>query len=249
MAYIKTTISNYGDRASFATALKSFFINNELAPFELVSEDFTSDSPVFTVERNSLNLQFLIGGSGYPTSTEIKISTKNSNGDSVVINRNYMVHAENINNVNSNKALQILLIKNGDTVMLQIAPWNAVSVSQGVTIIDTVLNNGVNLVGVGSYSGGGTTISLKAVETQLAYIARPFHTGTNDETSLILSNQLAINQGNGVYFSDTTDLISAGGAKQFGYYITALNTYYGVLTDVCIPIGDKIEHIVNDTTE
>lgn len=244
MAYTKTTISNYGKRADFATALKNFFINNEVAPFTLISEDLTADYPVFTVERNSLNLQFTIGGTGFPTSTQIVVSTKISDEEYVANHTSNLLCTDNGNaNTECNRALQILLIKNGDTIALQIAQYNAVSVSKGITIVDTALNNGVNLIGANVYSASGTTIPLKEVQNQVVYTARPFHTGSNDETTLILSNQLAFNQSNGVYFSDTTDLISAGGAKQFGYYITPSNTYYGLLADVCIPMGDKVEYV------
>lgn len=244
MSYIKTTISNYGSSADFATALKNFFINNEVAPFILVSEDLTADYPVFTVERNSLNLQFTIGGTVFLTSTRIVVSTKISNEEYVANYTSNLLHTENnTTSADCNRALQILLIKNGNTIALQIAQCNAVSVSRGMTIVDTALNNGVNLIGVNIYSANGTTIPLKEVQNQVVYTARPFHTGSNDDTTLILSNQLAFNQSNGVYFSDTTDLISAGGAKQFGYYITPSNTYYGLLADVCIPMGDKIEYV------
>lgn len=250
MSYIKTTISDYGTKESFATVLKDFFMNNEVAPFELISEGVTETYyyPFFTVERNNLSLKIQLGRYGAVNETEVEVSTKNSNGVYVKNNTHRIIHGDNTGDP-CTKALKILLIENNGTIVLQMADWNAVSTSTGMTIVDTVLNNGVNLIGSGTYVTNGTTISLKDTELQLVYSPRAFHTGSNDEATLILSNQLAINQSNGVYYSDTTGLISAGGAKQFGHYITALNTYYGLLTDVCIPMGDKIEYIVNDIAE
>jgi hypothetical protein len=249
MSYIKTTISDYGTGESFATALKDFFMNNEVAPFNLISEGVTESYsyPVFTVERNNLNLKFQIGGYGEIHKTTIKVSNKNSNGEYVENITYQLIHGVNAGDPCA-RALKILLIENNGSIVLQMADWNAVSVDTGITTVDTVLNNGVNLIGACIYSNG-TTISLKDTELQLVYSPRAFHTGSNDEATLILSNQLAINQSNGNYFSDTTGLISAGGAKQFGYYKTALNAYYGVLANVCIPMGDMIEYIISDTTE
>lgn len=248
MSYTKTTISDYGTGESFATALKGFFINNEVAPFNLISEDLAQTYPTFTVERNNLNLNFTIGIYGVTNATAIEVSTKNSNGEYTQNNTYRVTHGNNTTDPVA-KAFKILLIENNGTIVLQMADWNAVSASTGMTIVDTVLSNGVNLIGSGSYSSSGTTMSLKDTELLQAYSVRAFHTGSNDETTLILSDQLAVNQSNGVYFSDTTGLISAGGAKQFGNYVTALNTYYGVFTNVCIPMGDNIEYVVSDTTE
>ena len=254
MSYIKTTITDYGTRESYATALKNFFMNNEVAPFELISEGVTDTYPTFTVERNNLNLNFTIGKYNAVNATIIVASTKNSNGEYVRNTTYTLIHSET-GNEPCTKTLKILLIENNGAIVLQMANWDAVSIStgmtssSGMTIVDTVLNNGVNLIGLGSYTSSGTAISLKDTELQLVYSPRAFHTGSNDEATLILSNQLAINQSNGNYFSDTTGLISAGGAKQFGYYKTALNTYYGVLTNVCIPMGDKLDYALSDTTE
>lgn len=250
MSYTKTTISDYGTKESFATALKDFFVNNEVAPFKLISEGAsdTYSYPIFTVERNNLNLKIQLGRYGAVNEIEVEVSTKNSNGVYVKNNTHRIIHGNNTGDP-CTKALKILLIENNGTIVLQIADWNAVSASTGITIVDAVLSNGVNLIGSGSYSSSGTTMSLKDTELLQAYSVRAFHTGSNDETTLILSDQLAVNQSNGVYFSDTTGLISAGGAKQFGNYVTALNTYYGVFTNVCIPMGDNIEYVVSNTTE
>ena len=247
MPYTKTTISDYGTNESFATALKNFFTNNEVAQFELISEGVTDTYPTFTVERNNLKLNFQIGR--YGSDSHVEASTKNSNGEYVGNTTYRLNHCNTSSNILCARASKILLIENDGTIVLQIADRDAVSAAAGMTIVDTVLSNGVNLIGSGSYSSSGTTMSLKDTELLEAYLVRPFHTGSNDETTLILSDQLAINQSNGTYFSDTTGLISAGGAKQFGNYVTALNTYYGVFTNVCIPMGDNIEYVVSDTTE
>ena len=249
MSYTKTTISDYGTGESFATALKGFFINNEVAPFNLISEDVseTYSYPIFTVERNNLNLKFQLGRYGAVNETEVVISTKNSNGEYTQNNTYRLIHGSSATDPVA-RALKILLIENNGTIVLQMADWDAVSVSAGITIVDTVLNNGMNLIGACNYSEG-TAMSLKDTELLQAYSLRAFHTGSNAETTLILSDQLAVNQSNGTYFSDTTGLISAGGAKQFGNYVTALNTYYGVFTNVCIPMGDRLEYVVSNTTE
>lgn len=247
MSYIKTTITDYGTNESFSTALKEFFVNNEVAQFELISEDLTQAYPVFTVQRNNLSLKFEISSTSFPRESRLEVSTKNSNGEYVENFAGRLTH--NAADTLSSKAFKILLIENNGTIVLQIANCNAVSTSTGITIVDTVLNNGVNLIGSGSYSSSGTTLSLKDTELLQSYLVRPFHTGSNNETTLILSDQLAVNQSNGIYFSDTTGLISAGGAKQFEYYITALNTYYGVLTNVCIPMGDRLEYSLSDKSE
>ena len=240
MSYIKTTITDYGTNESFATALKEFFVNNEVAQFELISEDSAQSYPIFTVQRNNLSLKFEISSTSFPRESRLEVSTKNSNGEYVENFAGRLTH--NAADTLSPKAFKILLIENNGTIVLQIANCNAVSISTGITIVDTVLNNGVNLIGSNSYSSSGTTLSLKDTELQLVYSPRAFHTGSNDEATLILSNQLAINQNNGVYYSDTIGLISAGGAKQFGYYITSSNSYYGVLANVCIPMGDRVEY-------
>ena len=247
MAYIKETISVYGDKTDFATALKNFFVNNELVPFELISEDLTANIPTFTIERNNLNLKFNIAYSGI--TSQVIVSSKVSE-DEYSVNGTYGIsHTQAENTSSISRTVQILLINNEDIFVLQIAPWNATSVSQGITVLDSLLSNGLNLIGSGMYSSGITTITLKETTTQLTYTVRPFHTGSNDETKLILSNTLAVNNSSGVYVADMLGVISAGGAKQFGYYITALNTYYGLLNDVCIPLGDRVEYISSNTID
>lgn len=247
MAYIKETISTYGDKIDFANALKNFLVNNEIAPFELISEDLTTASPSFTFERNNLNLQVIVSASNSINSTRVIVSSKVSEDEYSVNIDTVIRHTEAEMVTSTNRALKFLLIKNDETVILQIAAWNAASFSNDITIIDATLANGINLIGTGKYNSSATTIPLKETTTQLTYIARPFHTGSNDETTLILSNTLAVNNSSGVYVSDMLGAISAGGAKQFGYYITDLNTYYGLFTDVCIPMGDRVEYTVSDT--
>lgn len=240
MAYIKETISNYGTQLSFLTVLRDFFVNNGVAPFELIS-DLDEDNLSFTVERNNLNLTFSVSGNA-SCSTTIGVSSK-VNDDTYSSVMSYSVeHCQSEAWTTSiGRELQALLVKNEDTILLQIAPWNAVAVSRGTTILDCPLSNGVNLIGSGKYSTA-TIIPLKETTTQNTYTVRPFHTGSNDETSIILSNTLAVNTSSGVYFADSLGLKSAGGAKQFGYYVTNSDTYYGVFTDVAIPLGDRVEY-------
>lgn len=247
MAYIKEIISVYGNKMEFATALKNFFINNEVAPFKLVSEDFVGDYPEFTVERNNLNLHF--GITSYSSSSILKVSQRVSEGEYQLNGEYTFTHTQSENSNAINRTVKILLIKNDESLVLQIASWNAVSVSNGITIIDTNLSNNKNLIGSNLYSLSGTNISLIETTSQLEYIARPFHIGSNVENTLILSNTLAINDSNDIYYANANGLISAGGAKQFMHYTTALNSYYGVFDNICIPMGDKIEYSLDDITE
>lgn len=249
MAYIKETISVYGDRKSFATALRDFFTSNEVLAFQLISDETSKEVPSFIIQHNNLNLSISIGAGSYGTG--FGVSTK-INEDTYSAKSEYKIsHIDNDSSTDTvaYRALQILLIKNEDTIVLQVASHNAVNVYTGLTIIDTVLSNGSNLIGSATYSLNNTTITLKETTTQLNYVARPFHTGSNIENTLILSNTLAINNNSGVYYANAKGLISAGGAKQFSCYITGLNTYYGLLDNVCIPMGDKIEYLLYDTTE
>ena len=241
MAYIKETISNYGTQLSYLTALRDFFVNNGVAPFELIS-DLDEENLSFTVERNNLNLTFSLATSSTSTHTMIDVSSKVNDDTYSSVASYYVEHCQSENWTTSiGRELQALLVKNEDTILLQIAPWNAVAVSRGTTILDCPLSNGVNLIGSGRYATA-TTIPLKETSTQNTYTVRPFHTGSNDETSIILSNTLAVNTSSGVYFADSLGLKSAGGAKQFGYYVTNSDTYYGVFADVAIPLGDRIEY-------
>lgn len=243
MAYTKTTLTKYGTKAEFMEVLKNFFVNNEVAPFELISEDLTA--PTFTVERNNLNLKFMSG-----TSSDIafEMSIKNKDGEYVYNSSHRFSGASGSSSI-TNYAQSVLLAVNGDTLVFQIVGYSDTSAYKGLTVIDTVLENGTSVIGTGSYSGGKTLITFCEPNTSQPYSPRPFHTGSYDETKLIVCNKLAFNDSNGVYYSSATDIISAGGAKQFEYYTTDTNNYYGLLTDVCIPMGDKIEYVVSDTTE
>lgn len=237
MAYIKTTLTEYCTQIEFYEIIKNFFVNNEVAPFELISEDLTNDSPKFIFERNNLKLQLVRNGI-YDMS--VRVSAKRNNGEYVEQKQVYVKISPG-SDPGTHK-LPILLALNGDTLVLQMADHTDTSVFFNLTVIDTVLENGTNIIGVGEYSSGNTSITFREPDEQQKYVPRPFHTGSNVENSLILSNQLAFNDSNGVYFSDTSGLISAGGARQFGCYITDSETYYGLLTDVCIPIGEKLEY-------
>lgn len=249
MAYIKTSIENYGQRADFAQALKNFFVNNEVAPFEVVIEDFVSTYPTFTVERNNLNIKFSIGSSTNQSTTSVVVSSKNSEDVYVTNLTTSYVHAAQDNTTgNSSRKLQLLLAESDGTILFQLSAWNAESVSKGITVVDATLTNGENMIGTGMYSSTATALTFKEVTTQQSYTLRPFHIGTNDETKLIMSNQLAVNDSNGVYLAEVSGLQSAGGAKQFSFYTTELNTYYGLIADVCMPVGDKIEYVADVPT-
>lgn len=247
MAYIKETISVYGSKLDFANALKNFFINNQIAPFELVSEDFTGEYPQITVRRNNLNLYFVISSSSALSS--LKVSHRVRDGE-YKANGDYTFSHTQSESANAiNRAVKILLIKNDESIVLQIASWNAVSISNGITIIDTKLLDNKNLIGSGSYNSSGTNIQLLETTSQLLYTPRPFHVGSNTENTLILSNTLAVNDPSEVYCGNVNGLISAGGAKQFRCYVTALNSYYGIWNDICIAIGDKVEYSSDEKTE
>lgn len=238
MAYINTTILNYGSKADFMPVLKNFFLNNEVAPFKLISEDSTATFPTFIVEYNNLRLELR---NGTAAEIEIAISKKNKNREYVSRSSISLTVCSTSSNV-SVCCLPVLLAVNGDTLVFQIAGYSSSRASHGTTVIDTVLENGTSTIGVGKYSNGTTTIEFQEADTHQPFFPRPFHTGSYDETTLILSNKLAFNDSNGVYCSSTTDIISAGGANQFEYYTTDTNNYYGLLTDVCIPIGEKLEY-------
>lgn len=241
MAYIKETISNYGTQYSYLATLRDFFVNNSVAPFELIT-DLSEENLNFVVERNNLNLTFSItAGQSYT-----RVVTKSKVKDDIYSEMcsASIAHVASVStSVSIGREIQLLLVKNEDSILIQLAPYNATSVSKGVTILDTILSNGMNLIGAGQSTSGGTTITLKETSTQNTYTVRPFHTGSNDETSIILSNTLAVNNNSGVYFADMNGLKSAGGAKQFGYYVTNSDTYYGVFTDVAIPLGDRVEYV------
>jgi hypothetical protein len=245
MAYIKERISNFGTQFTYLTTLRDFFVGNGVAPFELV-KDLSEEDLSFTVERNKLRLNFSI-----KTTTSAYVSIEIFSKVSSDTYSNAVTHTveycqSESSSVTIGRELQVFLIKNEDTVLIQIAPWNAVSVSKGVIILDCLLSNGTNLIGSSGHNSSITTVSLKETTTQNTYIVRPFHTGSNDETSIILSNTLAVNTSSGVYFADVNGLKSAGGAKQFGYYVTNSDTYYGVFADVAIPLGDRVEYVANE---
>ncbi|MEE1282211.1 MAG: hypothetical protein UHK60_08200 [Acutalibacteraceae bacterium] len=249
MAYIKETISVYGDRKSFATALRDFFTNNEVLAFELISDETTKDVPSFIIQHNNLKLSISIGASSYGTG--FGVSTK-INEDTYSSKTEYKIsHIDNDSSTDTvaYRALKILLIKNEDAIVLQVAAYNSVSVERGLTIIDTELSNGSNIIGSATYSSNNTAIAFKETTTQLTYTPRPFHIGSNVENALILSNTLAVNNNSGVYYANANGLISAGGAKQFNCYVTGLNKYYGLLENVCISMGDKLEYLSDDLTE
>ncbi|MEE0264585.1 MAG: hypothetical protein UD936_03065, partial [Acutalibacteraceae bacterium] len=89
MAYIKETISSNGDRTDFARALRDSFLNNSVAPFELVSEDYTTNAniPVVEVARNNLKIKFSVNFTG--SQTQVAVYTKSDK----YINQNTVSHA------------------------------------------------------------------------------------------------------------------------------------------------------------
>ena len=251
MAYTKTEIINYGLRTEFAEALKNFFINNEVVKFNLVSEDMTATLPTFTLERNNLNIVVTIGAStSSPQTTKFVVSSKGFDDTYTTHFNSTIAHASSdSSSTDTSRKLQLLLAESNGAILLQVSAWNADAVSKGMIILDVPLSNGENMIGTGSWASTATILTFKEVATQQTYTIRPFHTGSNDEAKLILSNQLAVNNSNGVYLAEALGLQSAGGAKQFSFYTTELNSYYGLLTDVCIPMGDKREYVVDETTE
>jgi hypothetical protein len=244
MAYIKETISSNGDRTDFAKDLRDFFLNNSVAPFELLSEDFTNaDQPIFEVGRNNLKLLFQIYHAG--SYAFVSVHAKKDDGSywsQDYGDYNYTNSYDNQGSTATYRALQILLAKNEDTLMVCVAPFNSDKVYKGLNTVDTLLTNGENLIACEKYSESSYDLEFKEVLSQTEYTLRPFHIGSPDEATLILSNQLAVNGNNGVYCGDSIGLKSAGGAKQFGTYATDSGTYFAIMDDVVIPLGERAEY-------
>jgi hypothetical protein len=253
MAYIKTEISNYGTRFAYMQSLRNFFANNSVAPFEVIAEP-TTENPTLTVERNNLNITLeptIVSSGGV---TKITVRTKTADGSyatnmtsgTTAISSSDVFHSRDEYSTTAvlTRAVQIFLLKNEDSILLQVGAFNATSPSTGVTILDCTLTNGLNLVGAGLYDTSTlkTSMYLKESQSQSKYTIRPYHTGTNDDTKLILSNSLAVNNSSGVYNADVIGLKSAGGAKQFGCYVTDTDSYYAVFNDVVIALGERLEY-------
>ena len=245
MAYIKTEVANYGTRVTFLEALRDFFVNNSVAQFEVVS-DVTEENQTLTLEHNKLAITLSTHTTYTGTYPYLDITVASKiDSDTYSAETKYsqnVVHSANDSGVEQGRAVQIFLVKSEDSILLQIGSYNATTPSKGVTILDCGLTNGLNLIGSGRYNTS-LTIPLKESQNQSTYTIRPYHTGTNDDTKLILSNSLAVNNSAGVYSADVVGLKSAGGAKQFSCYVTDTDSYYAVLDDVVITLGEKLDYV------
>lgn len=246
MAYIKTEVANYGTRVTFLEALRDFFVNNSVAKFNVVS-DVTEENQTLTLEHNKLVITLSTYTTYTGTSPYLNITVASKIGDnSYSSGTNYsqkVFHSQSDFNEEQSRAVQIFLVKSEDSILLQIGSYNATAPSKGVNILNCVLTNGLSLIGSYLSATSITTVQLNESQGQSTYTIRPYHTGTNDDTKLILSNSLAVNNSGGVYSADVQGLKSAGGAKQFGCYVTDTDSYYAVFNDVVITLGDKLEYI------
>ena len=247
--YIKKTISYHGAKLDFATKLKRFLLENGVIPFELVSESQTNDFE-FVVSYKKLKLSITLGNL-MVTSTSVVVSHKRSD-------ETYHTDTEvNIAHISSSSgeviqtcALQFLLVKSKETIVVQIASYNATEPSKGLTVISLPLTSGEMLIGYGMYSNNGTALSFVETESSQLYTLRPYHLGTNNETLLIVSDSLAVNNSTNTYTANAIGLQSVGGAKQFNFYNTGTHIYYALSDNVCVNVGDKIEYTsVTDVNE
>ena len=247
--YIKKTISYYGTKLDFATKLKSFLLENGVIPFELVSETQTNDFE-FVVSYKKLKLSIVVGDS-LATTTSVVVSHKRSDETYHTDTTTNIAHGTSAQGAShSTCALQFLLVKSEETIVVQIASYNATEPSKGLTVISLPLTSGEMLIGYGMYSNNGTTLSFVETESSQLYTLRPYHLGTNNETLLIVSDSLAVNNSTNTYTANAIGLQSVGCAKQFNFYNTGTHIYYALSDNVCVNVGEKVKYTsVTDVNE
>ena len=244
MAYIKAEIADYGTEDTLLQKIRDLFINNTVAQFSLVEENFTKRPYSITVGYNNLRIS-VTGSSSSGVLLQYKIYIVTNDEATLKATTNVLYLPGSISaTTTATRTAKILIAKNENDVVVNIAPYTSAMGKGAVTIVDIITVDDNEIIG---YSINSTvSLTYLNVENQTTYTARPYHTAQKSETELWLDPELTFyNSSSSEYFSSTTGITGlGGGVKSSTYTTTAGDKYYCCDTNIAIKLNEEVAYEV-----
>lgn len=235
MAYEERNISIYGDEEAFFDALETFLTTNTVAQFtKTAAYDTTTRSISFAI--NGLTLNFTGLGNNVTTSNSVRINVNSGRTGAVTNTIAFASVAVSSAEAVTNRTLNLLLIRKGGDVVLNIGSRTDV-IGKGITALAVIPNeNNYYIYGT---AGSRTNWTFIKSDTQEIYTLSPYHTYPKATGQLFLDPELPIlNSANGEFLFSTTSIIGLGGAEAQHFY-TGINgdRYYAIMSNVAIKMN------------
>ena len=235
MAYEERNISIYGDEEAFFDALETFLTTNTVAQFtKTAAYDTTTRSISFAI--NGLTLNFTGLGNNLTSSNRVRINV--NSGRTGAVTNTIAFASVDVGSAEAvtNRALNLLLIRKGGDVVLNIGSRTDV-IGKGITALAVIPNeNNYYIYGT---SGNGISWTFIKSDTQEIYTLSPYHTYPKATGQLFLDPELPIlNSANGEFLFSTTGIVGLGGAEA-QYFYTGINgdRYYAIMSNVAIKMN------------
>lgn len=243
MAYICTDIINQGTEDDFLNALGDFFERNGLVTFS-VTRNFDEEPHSVTIDYGNLRYEVRSKGSQYQqnylTWTNYLVVEHNQ----IQKTTQDICYMENIQSVNSNETrkLKIMLVKNQNAFFLGIGTFNSTKSNFTTKIISSVMDNGERLsgfMGAGAPYTDDNNIDI--------YYPYTLHKSPYDNGKLIIEKNVSITYPNQyTHFGNWLNIDGLVGASSGQFYLIDNVTYYSILSNIAIKMGDEVIYKSNE---
>ena len=245
MAHTKVEIADYGTEDTLLVKIKNLFINNPIAPFSLVEENFTERPYSFMVSYNKLKIEVYsnVTTVSSASSLSFKIYINTNSEDVLKTGMSVSYSSSSYISNNTTRTMRFLFAKNGNDLVINIASYSQALSKGAVSILDIIDNIDNEIIGYATSINSPLTYLNS--ENQTAYTIRTYHNAQKSEGVLWLDPELPFyNSNTNEYISATNGITGLGGATKLNTYTSSNgNKYYCCDNNVAINLGTEIEYI------
>lgn len=239
MAYICTDIINQGTEDDFLNAIGNFFDSNGLVTFS-VTRNFEGELHSVTINYGNLRHEVYSKGSQYQQNQLTWTNYLVVENNKIQKTTQDICYTENPQSINSNgtRKLKIMLVKNENAIFLGIGTYNSTKSNFTTQIISSVMDNGEKLNG---FLGAGSPYTDdNNIDTYYPYT---LHKPPYDNKKLIIEKNVSITYPNSyTHFGNWLNLDGLVGASSGQFYLIDNMTYYSILSNVAIKMGDEVTY-------
>lgn len=250
-----TSTGNVNDgQNAMLEALRDYFVNNAIIPFEIVTDTIESGTSVtekiLELKHNNIKLQFVYTGS-VVTTMALKCTSYLILQDDTLVNLGSFTIANYVENVTIDslttyrRSLSVFIIKNNDSFIIRFVPQNDKYSSVNgrhianicCDVVDDTLGYSDDIVVF--VTASNTTKTIKRLQEDNTCNFAVSHTALKND-KLILENELSVLDNNGYFIEKTSDVIGLVGAEMHKFYQTENDTYFCFNTDMAMLMGEEV---------
>ncbi len=243
-----------GGQNAMLEALRDYFVNNAIIPFEIVTDTIESGTSVteriLELKHNNIKLQFVYNGS-VVTTAALKCTSYLILQDDTLVNLGSFTIADYVENVTIDsltiyrRSLSIFIIKNNDSFIIRFIPQNDKYASTNgrhianinCNVVDDTLSYSDDVVAF--VTTNSTAKTIKRLQDDNACGFAVGHTALKNN-KLILENKLSVTDNSGYFIEETSDAVGLVGAEMHKFYQTENGTYFCFNTDMAMLMGEEV---------